>query len=107
MLAANVASEYDEEMAQILMKSGARPDSQDKDGNTPISLAIQNENFKLIKVFINGFDKEIASKPEIAINWKLEENKNKNKNKNASHSFGGDEDEDDDLKSIEEKKKEE
>merc|ERR1712130_76289 len=91
ILANNAPSNKDSEMALVLMQKGARPDHQDKDGNTPISLAITHQNFDLIKTMILKFDINLAAKAQKAIDWKLEEKKQRLR-------LNGDEDEEQDDK---------
>merc|ERR1712228_974097 len=70
ILADNAPSDEDSKMALVLMQKGARPDAQDKDGNTPISLAITHQNFKLIETMIVEFNKEIAGTAKKSIDWR-------------------------------------
>merc|ERR1711924_87520 len=70
VLADNAPSDNDSAMALVYMQKGARPDAQDIDGNTPISLAISHQNFKLVETFIVEFDAEIAGRAKKPIDWK-------------------------------------
>eukprot|EP01083_Nonionella_stella_P092242 258159_1 len=77
ILADNTPSDKDSEMALILMQKGARPDYQDTDGRTPISLAIQRCNWKLFETLIVSFDVNTAGKPQKTIDWTLPQKEQK------------------------------
>ena len=77
VLASLEPSDKDSEMACILMQKGARPDFQNKNGHTAVSLAIQKSNFALARTLISKFDSKLAAKAEPVIDWLAVEEKRK------------------------------
>jgi len=72
ILSKTKSNNVDNEIAKILMKAGARPDCQDFEGNTPITICINMKNYQLFEAYLTCFNIHDASLPDVPILTKQE-----------------------------------